>query len=358
MLAATGCGQGSPSGADQATIRIVITPYFEYQPWIVAHNLGLDKQQGLNLTFTNATAIQAEVAQLQRGDVELASAGIATTLPFYKQVPKLRNWLITNQFKGFIVVGRKGQTQTFKDLSAQVGPTAAKEQILKSFKGRNFALVPSAFGGLVTGTLAQVGLSLSDIKITEFPDDASAALAFERGVADYYMGSLPQETKLLLESPNKYVNVGGHELMGPAGLFYSTMFSMGPWLDGNKTTVYKLLAVWYRTMKYMKESPDKTVPLMASSINERAAANFTNDQVRFILANFEDFMTLDAAKAQAYAPSSDLYWKRSADVFSQSTSKDTLPSDYSVTTYDVEETYFNEFLKQTSLVDWVNSPLK
>ena len=38
--------------------------------------------------------------------------------------------------------------------------------------------------------------------------------AFQSGVGDYYTGSLPIQSALLLDHPKDYVNVGGYEVLG------------------------------------------------------------------------------------------------------------------------------------------------
>ncbi len=270
-------------------------------------------------------------------------------------MPALRTWIILDQFKGFIVVGRKGKTETYKELSAKIGPEKAKEQILQSIRGKTFVVNPTNFLSLVKAAIGQIGMTLDDVKIAEFPDDAKAALAFETGLGDFYMGSLPQEAKLLSQ-PDQYVDVGGHEVLGNAGLWFSSTVGLAPWLDENKETVMKLLAIWYRTVRYIDEKPDSVIPAWTKRINQQAAAAFTEDEMRGILKllyhpNIED------AKKTFYNKDSDLYWKRSVDYYVPQNA-DKLPADFSTGKYNIEESLFTEFTKRSDLVAWVNSPLK
>lgn len=358
LLAVVLLAGGASMGAwaqEPKTVRIGLTPFFDYQAWGVAQALGLDKEQGIALEPVAVTSGANGVAALRQGSLDLTASSQVGAFPFYKQVPALRTWIILDQFKGFIVVGRKGKTDTFGDLSAKVGPAKAKEDILNSFRGKTFVINPTNFLPLVKAAIGQVGLTVDQVKIAEFPDDAKAALAFETGVGDFYMGSLPQEAKLLSQ-PDRYVNVGGHEILGDAGLWFSSTVGLAPWLESNKETVMKLLAVWYRTVRYINEKPDSVIATWTKRINQQAAAAFTEDDMRNILKLLY-YPNIEEAKKTFYNKESPLYWKRSINYYVPQNA-DKLPADFDSGKYNIEETLFLEFLKRNDLIAWVNSPLK
>src|SRR5690606_28858164 len=178
---------------------------------------------------------------------------------------------------------------TFDQLKSK-GAEEAKTAVLESLRGKNFAIRSSSYGALLSSALAQVDMTMDDIKVTDFSTDAQAALAFMGGTGDYYIGSLPQEAKLL-EEPDKYVNVGGTDVLGPAGLWFSSMAASTDWLDENSDTVDRLLAIWYRTMTYMDQDPDTTIPMFADAINEAAASDLSDETVGTILSELENFAT-------------------------------------------------------------------
>jgi ABC-type nitrate/sulfonate/bicarbonate transport system substrate-binding protein len=339
----------------ELAVRFALGPYFDYQPWVLAHDLGFDKEQGVDLQLRVISATGEGVAAMRQGSLDAVFSGLSVDFPFYKSVPTLRSWIVPNQFSGFIIVGRKGRTETFASLEPKVGAEKAKEQILNSFRGRTFSVVLSQREQMLTSAFSQIGMTPNDVKFADFPDDAQAALAFEKGVGDYYMGGLPQETKLLA-SPDKFVNVGGTEILGPAGLWYTSMDSLEPWLQAHHDTMLKLVAIWYRTMRYMKEKPEVAIPEMTKAINEAAAANFSPEDVAASL-KLLDFRTIEEAQKTQYNPNSPIYWKRAVDFYATLNSKD-LPDHYDPTTFVIAEAVFNEFLQHKDLVDWVNSPLK
>ena len=331
-------------------------PYFEYQPWAISKELGLDKEMGLDFELESVNKVAHAVAGLQQGRYHLTMSCQTCTIPFYENVPTLRNWLVTNQFKGFAVIGRKGETETYAELAPEIGHDEAKKRVLEGFKGKTFAIVKVNHGPLVDSALQQVGLSIDDVEVLNFPDHPTAGFAFESGEGDYYTGALPQEIRLLTVSDN-YVNVGGHEILGPAGLWYSTMLSDQTWLDENEETALKLLAIWYRTMRYVKERREFTLPIWTESLNERMGSDtFDVDQTRIAIAEFEFFPTMEEAAEGVFNPESDLYWQNSVDHYLPSV--ENVPADFDVDTFEVAGKYYDALRARPDLVEWINAPLK
>ncbi len=334
------------------TVKMGITPYFDYMPWVLAKDMGFDKELGIDLQPVTVATTPQGVAAMRQGSVDVVSSCHVCDFPLYKSVPSLRSWLITDQFKGFIVIGRKG-TQTYHDVVAGSDPKTAKENILKGFSGKTFALMPASFKPLLSSALSQAGMKYEDVKILEFGDDAQAALAFQRGEGDYYMGSLTQEIKLL-SSPDKYVNVGGSEILGPAGLWYSTMVSTDDWLKANNDTVVKLSAIWFRVSRYLNENYEQAAPKLIAINNDRAAASFTPDEFKAMFSLLS-FPTLESASSTVFSKDSDLYWKNSVMFYEQQNSKD-LPQGTAADGNALEEGFFAKLSADKKLVDWVNKP--
>lgn len=358
VVAALAAACGSPpersdSGAD--IVRIGLSPYFEYQPWVIADELGLDEQQGIDLQFTSIESTQTAAVAARRGDIDLVPSCHSCAFPFYKEIPELRDFMITNQFKGFIVVGRTGQTDTFEELSASIGPDAAKERILHGLRGKTFVIQRAGYEALLVAALDQVGMTIDDIEIVDMPDDSAAALAFTSGTGDYYIGSLPQEARLLQE-PDRFVNVGGTDILGPAGLWYSTMLATEDWLNDNHDTVLRLMAVWYRTMRYLDEQPQRTLPMFTEAINTAAASDLPLSEVEYIVAELEFFPTLQQAAETVYNPESELYFRQSVDFYAKGNA-DKLPEDFVVDDVVVDDRYFDELRRNQELVSWIDSPL-
>jgi hypothetical protein len=95
-------------------------------------------------------------------------------------------------------------------------------------------------------------------------------------------------------------------------------------------------------------------PLWAKYLNAQAASTFTADQMQYITTNLETYYTMETAAQFPYNASSPDYWQIAADAYAKS---DTTTSNVDVSKYIVDEPYYREFMLQTDLVKWVNSPL-
>lgn len=196
-LAVTACGQSTSTGGGGKvqktggvqTVTMGLQPLWEYSPWVYAHQIGLDKQMGMNFKFTWLPTVAPEVEAMQRGSLNFVSSCTACNFPFYKTAPGLRDTLITDQYKGFILVGRKG-APTYSGLIAKGdSPAQAKAAIYKYIKGKTFIFPKPVFGALVNGMLKHAGLSPNDVKIIDEASDAQAATAFFKGTGDFFLGA-------------------------------------------------------------------------------------------------------------------------------------------------------------------------
>ena len=151
------------------------------------------------------------------------------------------------------VVGRKGLITPYSEFLTQLGDAEkAKKATIAQFKGKTIAAYYPHREALIRAILEQGGLTMDDIFKLEFPDDEKAALAMVGGTGDLYLGGLPGELNLLMNHPDKFINVGGHEIMGAAGLWYSQIGSSKDWLAKNEDATLKLTAMMYRFNRYVK----------------------------------------------------------------------------------------------------------
>ena len=58
-----------------------------------------------------------------------------------------------------------------------------------------------------------MGIGIDEVQLLNFADDQKAATAFLSGTGDFYIGSLPQERRLL-SMEDRFVNAGGSEVLG------------------------------------------------------------------------------------------------------------------------------------------------
>lgn len=342
--------------AGPVRVRVAMTPFFDYQFFAVAKAFGWDKQLGLDLEFAWLSQSGPSIQALVSGSVDTVNTCIVCNFPFYKSVPQLRNFLTVNQFKGFVLVGRQGRSKSYAEFLSELNdPEKAKAATIRQVVGKTFAMYRPNYEPLVRAMLEQVGLSLEDVRIVEFADDEKAALAMIRGVGDFYMGGLPSEVNLLMNHPKDFKLIGGVEILGPAGLWYSNVASSEAWLRENEDAALKIMAMSYRFNRYVQERPDAVLPIVAESINRHSGVGVDLEELRFIFETFLEFRTYQQDKETTYNPESSLYWGKSAEYYVRQ-SKD-LPPGADYRRGNPLDEWFDKLMRRPDLLEWIDAPL-
>ena len=344
-------------GDQLVPVRVGMTPFFDYQFWSVAKEFGWDKELGLDLQFTWLTQSGPSIQALAGGELDMVNTCVVCNFPFYESVPEMVDFLNVNQFKGFVVLGRQGQSKSYQEFLTELGdPEKAKVAAIEQMKGKTFPVYLANYEPLLTAVLEQGGLTLSDITTINFADDEKAALAAIGGEGDFYMGGLPSEINLLMNHPDQFKLIGGSEILGPAGLWYSNIASTKDWLASNPEAAYRIMALSYRYNRYVQEKFDVILPIVVEAMNAHSGVATDPVELKFIFDTFLDFRTYQQDQETAFNPESDLYWEQSAKYYVER-SKD-LPegADYLLTNPMNE--WFEQFLQQQVLLDWVDAPLE
>jgi len=338
-------------------VRVGMTPFFDYQFWSVAKEFGWDKELGLDLQFTWLTQSGPSIQALANGSLDMVNTCIVCNFPFYESVPDMQDFLNVNQFKGFVVLGRQGQSKSYQEFLTELNdPAKAKQATIEQFKGKTFPEYLANYEPLLTAVLDQAGLTLNDVKTINFPDDEKAALALIGGTGDFYMGGLPSEINLLQNHPDQFKLIGGAEILGPAGLWYSNIASSQQWLEKNKEAALRIMALSYRYNRYVQEKRDTIMPIVVKAMNDHSGVATNDKDPSFIFDTFLDFRTYQQDKDTAFNPDSPLYWENSAKYYVQKSKDLPAGADYKKTNPLNE--WFSEFLQRQDLLNWVDAPLK
>ena len=342
------------------TIKVGVLPYFDYQPFVGAHEIGLDRELGLDLELIPFPNENSGVRALVTGSIDVCEGSVDVVPNIIPQTPELRVFLNVAQFKGFQVIGREGKVKVFDDILREKGGDfdAAVKAVYSQLDGKTFTINKTSYEGTVSSMLENADLTLDDVTILDFADDAKAAAAFLRGEGDFYVGSLPQQVRMLKEPG--FVAVSGNETIGPGGLWFSNAFAMEDFVNENKDVILKLAAIHYRTIRYMHEKPDLILPAMVDFLNKSAATNMTVAEAKNLMEKFIDFFTLESSKTSVYGGSkSPTYWKTSVDYYiKQNEDMGKLsPGAVKAGSFVIQEKIFNELLKDRELIDWINKPL-
>ncbi len=268
----------------------------------------------------------------------------------------MQNFLNVNQFKGFVVLGRQGESKSYEEFLDELGdPEAAKVATIKQLEGKTFPIYLANYEPLLTAVLEQADLTLDDVTTINFPDDEKAALAMIGGEGDFYMGGLPSEINLLMNHPDEFKLIGGAEILGPAGLWYSNIASTEEWLASNEEAAQKIAALSYRFNRFVQEYPDAVLPIVVESMNAHSGVATDPDELKFIFDTFLDFRTYQQDAETAFNPESPLYWEDSASYYVERSQE--LPEDADYLRQNPLNEWFEKFLQNEDLTAWVDAEL-
>ena len=250
-----------PAPFGPVTVVAGIGPFFEYQFLRVAQELGITAELGLVVEFLDFPA--PPYAQLAGGDIDISYSCVGCLAPRIPEFADGTHFITTNQFRGFLLVGRRGETGTYDELFAEIGDEeeALDEFVRQNIPGASFA-IQDTNRAQILAMVERVGLTLDDVEIIEFANQQTAGLAFIRGEGDYYMGSLPQQARMVFELSDQFIAAAPHEVFTDQP-FTSEWATTNSFLDENEETVLRLLAAHYRAVRYLYEQPDVAMDIVA-----------------------------------------------------------------------------------------------
>jgi len=357
LAACSSSSQGS-SGPSLTTVRVGIGPFLDNQTLPLAQQLGFAAEQGIRFDFKTLPSNDAIYRAIQTGQLDVGAGTVRGLVPLARTAPTLRNYIIRDQFLGFFLVGRtKDHPPAYADLVAKGStPDAAKAEVLRSWVGKTFDIVGEQNFAPIAAGLQAAGIDPKSVKVNDFADDAKAAAAFQSGEGDYYTGSLPIQSALLLDHPKDYVNVGGYEVLGPAGLAYDTWTTSQGWLNKNPRLALKVLAVVLKTSRYINGNLDSAAPKLTDLVNSASSGSLPVDQVKLLATQFSDFLTPQQLTSKVFAPSSPYYWLNEVKLDIRQSSP-APPAGYDPAAVANAETWFQKLRADTALLAWVNGPL-
>jgi ABC-type nitrate/sulfonate/bicarbonate transport system substrate-binding protein len=303
---------GSDAQENIINVRVGVAPYSMFVIWIPAHELGIDKEFGINFNIQEFTATLPATQSMIRGDIDIVPSCHAEHIAVLENAPQVITFSSLDLFKGFIFIGRKNEMKSIEELTKEFGPQKAKEVRLNEFKGKKFCIIPQR-KPLIADTIAQVGLTLDDVTLLNFADDQKAAMAFMKGEGDIYIGSLPQERRLL-EIPDQYVNLGGSEILGPAGLWYGNVVTTDRFIS-NRETALRTLAAMYRLIRLFDEQPRKVAEIASEALSRMTGGGFSVDEYIVLETEYDDLLSIEDCLTGYYNSFSPLFWKNPVDYY-------------------------------------------
>ncbi len=156
--------------------------------------------------------------------------------------------------------------------------------------------------------------------------------------------------------PDQFVDAGGSDILGPAGLWYDTMVSTDRFMLENREAALRTIAVMYATIREFDKDPQKFAEVASKKLSEIAGSEFTVEDYLEFQTKYDDFLSIEECKEGMYNKSSNLYWEYPVDYYVRLSIEDGL-LDKEISSeeyYGEAEKLFNELLERDDLMELIN----
>ena len=349
-----------PDEPKGGVIRIGATPSYDDRLWSYAASIGMDERIGLDLEIIPFVSIP--YTQLQTDEIDMLFSCQICYGTIIEEFPEYRNYLITNQYQGFVLIGRAGEAVVYEEALERLGDEeAAKAELAESFRGKKFVKTEGFPTTFERGLLENIGLDFEDVEFTYYPTMESMNFSYLNGEADYYTGNLSAQARMLYseELAGEYVVAAPLELFGASAILYSTEGVRADWLEENPETVLRSLAVWYRASRYLEEYPEIVGEYAGEEAKDQTGGTSLGAFVTSrIMTELNYFPLLEDAKDYMFTPGEITYFGNVvADSFESGREEGYIAEGVDWQDHEVQEVWFNRLLEREDLVAWINAPL-
>lgn len=348
-------------GIDGEIVKVRVAEGVSYddEPWIWVDEFGIDTDLGIDIEIIKFTDFPLQ--GLIGGDFDMMFSCQVCVASSWANFPEYRDFMITNQFKGFILVGRPGM-KTWYDFLDELGDEdAATEAFIQSIEGMTLPVWDAGDIALVEAMMNQGGLTADDLNRIGFPDLPKAGLAFMAGEGDIYFGTLSQVARMVYdpETAKDFVVAAPFNAFGPGGLWFSTMGTTQTFLDAHPEAALRSVAAFYRAVRYLHEKPDVVIPLVDDNVAIATGGTLGTTTTHEIMTSLNYFPTAEDAKAEFFTSGSPLDNEKSIGfLFDRGVAAGEYSADDDWRTFQVSGEWLDKLLARADLMEYVNSPLE
>ena len=357
----------APDEPKGGVIRIGATPSYDDRLWSYAASIGMDTRIGLDLEIIPFVSIP--YTQLQTDEIDMLFSCQICYGTIIGEFPEYRNYLITNQYQGFVLIGRAGETVVYEEALERLGDEeAAMAELAESMRGKEFVKTEGFPTTFERGLLENIGLTFDpddtanqDVVFKYYPSMEAMNFGYLSGEADYYTGNLSAQARMLYseELAGEYVVAAPLELFGASAILYSTEGVRADWLEENPETVLRSLAIWYRASRYLDAYPEIVGEFVGEEAKDQTGGTSLGAFVTSrIMTELNYFPLLDDAKDYMFTPGELTYFGNVvADSFASGREEGYIAEGVDWQDHEVQEVWFNRLLEREDLVAWINAPL-
>ena len=311
MVALVGLGLQDATAAKPTKITIGISPFQDTLLPIIGQEKGWFKQAGLDVTFQTLAwnALTPALASKSVDVVVYNTTGVIAVQNKLKDIVFLYPWNIFTE--GQALMGRSGiGVKSAKDFEAQgMKHPAAVKATVEQMRGKTIiTTMGSDMGKAIVEVTKNNGLAKKDYTIIDMDPDQGLA-AFISGSGDFYLGGIPQRTRLEQEG---YLTM----LVGPdlAPVPINGWVTTKSFVNKNQEALLKLQNVMFKIIRYTKANTEEVGKIITDKLNSETGASMSVKQFTKFFIDIEDY-TGNASEVQRDIFSQDgfAYWKKTWD---------------------------------------------
>lgn len=266
VTALAGCNQSAGTTSSGGAITIGTSPYPAWYVWYIAQDEGLFKKYNLNVTLKYFPVYSDSLQAFNTGKLDMLNIATCDTIAPYNQGVGFKIVMINDNSNGADGLVAKNSIKSIADL-----------------KGKN---VVTEYGTIehffLLKALESAGMKESDVKYTNMTvnDSGTAMLAGKVDAACVWEPSL----SMALGSQDNHLLYSSAQT---PGLIPDLLVASDKLIKGRSKDVQNLVNVWYDTLAFYKQNPDKAAADMAKQ------ADVSVDEMKGIMAGSKLFSVED-----------------------------------------------------------------
>lgn len=304
-------GDASNSGETEKTkITIGLSAFQDTLLPIIGEEMGWFEEAGLDVTF-ETLAWNSITPALASNSIDVAVYNTTGTIAVYEQMNDIVFLYPWNIFaEGQALMGRADGTKSVEDFENEgLDHEAAVKATIQQLKGKTIiTTMGTDMGKAVEEACKNNGLTTDDYTIIDMDTDQGLA-AFISGSGDFYLGGIPQRTRLESEG---YVTMAVGSDLAPVPI--NGWVTRQGFVDENEDALLSLQNVMFRIIRYTRENTEEVGQIITDKLNQETGSEMTVDQFVQYFTQIEEF-TDNASHTQETIldESGYAYWKKTWD---------------------------------------------
>jgi ABC-type nitrate/sulfonate/bicarbonate transport system substrate-binding protein len=292
-------------------ITIGISPFQDTLLPIIGQEKGWFKKAGLDVTF-QTLAWNAITPALASKSIDVAvynTTGVIAVQNKLKDIVFLYPWNIFTEGQALMGRSRVG-VKSVKDFEAQgMKHSEAVKATVEQMRGKTIiTTMGSDMGKAIVEVTKNNGLAKKDYTIIDMDPDQGLA-AYISGSGDFYLGGIPQRTRLEQEG---YLTM----LVGPdlAPVPINGWVTTQSFVNKNEKALLKLQNVMFKIIRYTKANTEEVGKIITDKLNSETGASMSVKHFAKFFNEIEDY-TGNASEVQRDILDKDgfAYWKKTWD---------------------------------------------